>query len=173
MSMPRRKNTTFMPASWRASETKPSADISSVNPKWVVRNRAEAATSSTFSDTAEAVIFMGTPGGRRGWKRIPLCTMYRVQRTTAWRCFPIPSARTGGGDPARTLQLLWRDPAAVTRHGPRQGLTIDQVVAAATALADAEGLDAVTMRRVSGNLGVVPMTLYTYVPGKAELLDLM
>ena len=87
--------------------------------------------------------------------------------------FPIPSARTGAGDPARTLQLLWRDPAAVPRHGPRQGLTVDQVVAAATALADAEGLDAVTMRRVAASLGVVPMTLYTYVPGKAELLDLM
>jgi AcrR family transcriptional regulator len=68
---------------------------------------------------------------------------------------------------------LWRDPAAVPRHGPRQGLTIDRVVAAATALADAEGLDAVTMRRIACALGVVPMTLYTYVPGKAELLDLM
>jgi AcrR family transcriptional regulator len=90
-----------------------------------------------------------------------------------WKVFPIPAARTGAGDPARTLQLLWRDPAAVPRHGPRQGLTIDQVAAAATALADAEGLDAVTMRRVAARLGVVPMTLYTYVPGKAELLDLM
>jgi AcrR family transcriptional regulator len=29
------------------------------------------------------------------------------------------------------------------------------------------------MRRVAQALGVVPMTLYTYVPGKAELLDLM
>jgi AcrR family transcriptional regulator len=47
------------------------------------------------------------------------------------------------------------------------------VVEAATAIADAEGLDAVTMRRVAKELGVVPMTLYTYVPGKAELLDLM
>jgi AcrR family transcriptional regulator len=87
--------------------------------------------------------------------------------------FPIPSARTGGGDPARTLQLLWRAPAAGPRHGPRQGLTVDRVVAAATNLADADGLDAVTMRRVASRLGVVPMTLYTYVPGKAELLDLM
>jgi AcrR family transcriptional regulator len=87
--------------------------------------------------------------------------------------FPIPSARTGAGDPARTLRLLWRDPAAGPRHGPRQGLTVSQVIDAATALADAEGLDAVTMRRVATSLGVVPMTLYTYVPGKAELLDLM
>ena len=52
-------------------------------------------------------------------------------------------------------------------------MTVDQVIAAATALADAEGLDAVTMRRVASRLGVVPMTLYTYMPGKAELLDLM
>ncbi|MGH3168173.1 MAG: TetR/AcrR family transcriptional regulator [Trebonia sp.] len=85
----------------------------------------------------------------------------------------IPSARTGTGDPARTLLLLWRDPAVVPRHGPRQGLSIDQVIDAATVLADAEGLDAVTMRKVAASLGVVPMTLYTYVPGKAELLDLM
>lgn len=99
--------------------------------------------------------------------------MYRVQRIKAGGGPLIPSARTGGGDPARTLRLLWRDPAAVPRHGPRQGLTIDQVIAAATDLADADGLDAVTMRRVASPLGVVPMTLYTYVPGKAELLDLM
>ena len=85
----------------------------------------------------------------------------------------MPVQRSGAGDPARTLQLLWRDPAAVPRHGPRQGLSIDAVVDAATELADAEGLDAVTMRRVAQELGVVPMTLYTYVPGKAELLDLM
>lgn len=85
----------------------------------------------------------------------------------------MPVQRSGAGDPARTLQLLWRDPAAVPRHGPRQGLSIDAVVDAATDLADAENLEAVTMRRVARALGVVAMTLYTYVPGKAELLDLM
>jgi AcrR family transcriptional regulator len=86
---------------------------------------------------------------------------------------PMPSARTSAGDPVRTLRLLWRDPDAIPRHGPRQGLAIDQIVDAASALAGAGGLDAVTMRRVAASLGVVPMTLYTYVPGKAELLDLM
>ena len=85
----------------------------------------------------------------------------------------MPAQRSGAGDPARTLQLLWRDPAAIPRHGPRQGLSIDAVVDAATELADAQGLDAVTMRQVAQALGVVPMTLYTYVPSKAELLDLM
>src|SRR5256885_14652818 len=86
---------------------------------------------------------------------------------------PISAARSGTGDPARTVRLLWRDPAATPRRGPKQGLTIDRVVAAATALADADGLDAVTMRREAASPDVVPMTLYTYVPGKAELLDLM
>lgn len=99
-------------------------------------------------------------------------TAYYVQRTECQNC-SVPSARTSGGNPARTLALLWRDPALAPRHGPRQGLTIDAVVAAATQVADTEGLEAVTMRRVAKTLGVVPMTLYTYVPGKAELLDLM
>src|SRR6202521_1523850 len=85
----------------------------------------------------------------------------------------MPSERTSGGDPARAFALLWRDPAVVSRHGPRQGLRIDAVVAAATQVSDTEGLEAVTMRRVAKALGVAPMTLYTYVPGKAELLDLM
>jgi AcrR family transcriptional regulator len=85
----------------------------------------------------------------------------------------MPSERTSGGDPSRTLALLWRDTAVVSRHGPRQGLSIDAVVAAATQVADKEGLEAVTMRRVAKALEVAPMNLYTYVPGKAELLDLM
>jgi AcrR family transcriptional regulator len=83
------------------------------------------------------------------------------------------SERSGGGDPVRTLELLWRREGRAPRRGPRPGLSIDAVVATATGLADADGLDAVTMRRVAGELGVAPMTLYTYVPGKAELLDLM
>lgn len=47
------------------------------------------------------------------------------------------------------------------------------MVEAAIRLADAEGLGAVGIRRVADVLGVAPMTIYTYVPGKAELLDLM
>ncbi|MFD5889778.1 TetR/AcrR family transcriptional regulator [Streptomyces sp. NPDC060334] len=84
--------------------------------------------------------------------------------------------RSGAGDPVRTLELLWREPgqgAPSGRRGPRQGLTVDAVVESALALADEEGLAALTMRALAGRLGVTPMTLYTYVPGKAELLDLM
>lgn len=83
------------------------------------------------------------------------------------------SERSGAGDPARTLELLWREPASAPHRGPERGLDIDTVVAAATDLADQEGLAAVTMRRVAQALGVGAMTLYTYLPGKAELLDLM
>jgi AcrR family transcriptional regulator len=85
----------------------------------------------------------------------------------------VPFERTSGGDPARTLALLWRDPVVGSRRGPQRGLSLDAVVDAATTLADDEGLAALTMRRVAQVLGVAPMTLYTYVPGKAELLDLM
>jgi AcrR family transcriptional regulator len=79
---------------------------------------------------------------------------------------------SGSGDPARSLPLLWRDQKPPSR-GPRPGLSVGQVVAAAVELADAEGLGALSMRRVADRLGVGTMSLYTYVPGKAELLDLM
>ena len=83
-------------------------------------------------------------------------------------------ARTSAGDPARTLALLWRGPAgSAAGRGPRRGLSIDAIVEAAIGLADVEGLEVVTLRRVARALGVAAMTLYTYVPGKAELLDLM
>jgi AcrR family transcriptional regulator len=70
------------------------------------------------------------------------------------------------------LELLWRA-APESARGPRKGLTVDAVVAAAITLADAEGLEAVTVRRLAQELGKAPMTLYTYVPGKAELVSLM
>ncbi|MFC7403638.1 TetR/AcrR family transcriptional regulator [Georgenia alba] len=82
---------------------------------------------------------------------------------------------SGGGDPARTIALLWRHTAAPpsARRGPRQRLDVDTIVERAVSLADAEGLEAVTMRKVATATGTAPMTLYTYVPSKAELVDLM
>ncbi len=84
-------------------------------------------------------------------------------------------AQTGAGDPARTVAALWRHalPGRGSGHGPQKGLTVDAVVTAAIALADAEGMDAVSMRRVATALGSAPMTLYTYVPGRDELVELM
>jgi AcrR family transcriptional regulator len=76
------------------------------------------------------------------------------------------------GDPRRSMELLWGAGQAPTR-GPKPGLDVATIVAAAIELADAEGLAAVSMRRVAERLGKSAMALYTYVPGKAELLDLM
>ncbi|BAG19948.1 MULTISPECIES: TetR/AcrR family transcriptional regulator [Streptomyces] len=79
---------------------------------------------------------------------------------------------TGSGDIARSLELLWGTGDRPSR-GPKPGLSLDRIVTAAIAVADAEGLTAVSMRRLSTELGTGTMSLYRYVPGKAELLDLM
>jgi AcrR family transcriptional regulator len=79
---------------------------------------------------------------------------------------------SGRGDPARSMALLWGTQKQPTR-GPKPGLTVDRIVRAAIGVADAEGLAALSMRRVAAELGVGTMSLYTYVPGKAELLDVM
>src|SRR5687768_17834618 len=87
---------------------------------------------------------------------------------------PMTENSTGSGEPSRTLALLWGEEAAAPRRkGPARSVTVDQVVDAALALADDEGLAAVTMRAVAERVGVSAMSVYTYVPGKPELLDLM
>jgi AcrR family transcriptional regulator len=53
----------------------------------------------------------------------------------------------------------------------REPLTRERVLCAAAAVADAEGLGAVTMRRVGQALGVEAMSLYNHVAGKDALLD--
>jgi AcrR family transcriptional regulator len=70
------------------------------------------------------------------------------------------------------LDLLWgrRERG---RRGPRPGLSLDAIVEAAISLADAEGLDAVSMARVAEKLGFTTMSLYRYVTTKDELLQLM
>ncbi|MFH8384224.1 TetR/AcrR family transcriptional regulator [Kitasatospora sp. NPDC018058] len=81
----------------------------------------------------------------------------------------------GQGDAHRSLALLWGAPAGprTGRSGPKPGLSVDAIVSAGIAVADAEGMAALSMRAVGERLGRTAMALYTYVPGKAELLDLM
>jgi AcrR family transcriptional regulator len=55
--------------------------------------------------------------------------------------------------------------------GRREPVTRDRVVEAALRIMDAEGLDAVTMRRVGRELGVEAMSLYNHVRDKEEILD--
>src|SRR5688500_13637586 len=80
--------------------------------------------------------------------------------------------RTSGGDPARTLALLWRA-GAPPRRCPPPRLDLDAVVGAAEELADAQGPAAVAMGALAARVGVSAMTLYGYVPGREELVDLM
>ncbi|ALG11333.1 TetR/AcrR family transcriptional regulator [Kibdelosporangium phytohabitans] len=84
----------------------------------------------------------------------------------------------GQGENKRTMALLWRAHGAVqdaekVNPGPKQGLSVDEIVDAAIGLADTEGMNAVSMRTVGKVLGRSGMALYTYVPSKGELVDLM
>ncbi|MEV5335550.1 TetR/AcrR family transcriptional regulator [Streptomyces werraensis] len=79
---------------------------------------------------------------------------------------------SGSGDIGRTLDLLWGTGQRPSR-GPKPGLTLERIVEAAIEVADRDGIGALSMRRIATELGTGTMSLYRYVPGKAELLDLM
>ncbi|WP_448006034.1 TetR/AcrR family transcriptional regulator [Agromyces bauzanensis] len=85
------------------------------------------------------------------------------------------TASDGRGEPDRTLRLLWRERLGepVGSRGPKQRTSVDAVVDVAIRLADDEGIETISMRRIAERLGLKPMSVYTYVPGKAELIDLM
>jgi AcrR family transcriptional regulator len=53
----------------------------------------------------------------------------------------------------------------------RPQLTREQVVTAAIALADRDGIESISMRRLAQELGVEAMSLYTHVRNKDDLLD--
>jgi AcrR family transcriptional regulator len=58
-----------------------------------------------------------------------------------------------------------------TTETKRVPLSRERVLRTAVALADRDGVEAISMRRVSSELGVVPMALYKHVANKEELLD--
>lgn len=81
-------------------------------------------------------------------------------------------------DPDPSLRLLWRHAApqpggGPTRRGPKQKLSVDDVVDAAIEIADRDGLAALSMRGLAQRLGIGAMTLYSYVPGRDDLVVLM
>ena len=65
------------------------------------------------------------------------------------------------------MEDKWLD----ARKDTREPLSRERVLAAAMAIADAEGIAAVTMRRLAAELGVEAMSLYYHLPGKDGLLD--
>lgn len=83
-----------------------------------------------------------------------------------------PQVTTGGEQAADEMPTLpWRTPRKATPV--RQPLSQGAIVATAMAILDAEGLDAVTMRRVAQALTTGSSSLYAHVASRDELLDLM
>ncbi|MGK5637512.1 TetR/AcrR family transcriptional regulator C-terminal domain-containing protein [Streptomyces sp. URMC 126] len=87
----------------------------------------------------------------------------------------IPGVGTVVATPPRRAERAARRPAApqalpARRGSTDQGLTLDRIVESALAIADAEGLAAVSMRRVATGLGVATMSLYRHVADKEALL---
>jgi TetR/AcrR family transcriptional regulator, tetracycline repressor protein len=60
---------------------------------------------------------------------------------------------------------------APRRRGRPPRVSRDQILAAALRIADANGLEQLTMRRLGAELGVDPMTIYGHVPDKTALFD--
>lgn len=74
-----------------------------------------------------------------------------------------PSIDLPSTDPPSTDQ----DPS----HPARPALTRERALRAAVALADGDGIDAVSMRNLAARLGVTPMALYKHVANKEDLLS--
>ncbi|MFE7749984.1 TetR/AcrR family transcriptional regulator [Streptomyces sp. NPDC057428] len=69
-------------------------------------------------------------------------------------------------------EVIWARPERAGR-GPKPAFSRADIAAAAVRIADAEGLDAVSMRKVAAELGCGTMSLYNYVPRKEDLYELM
>jgi DNA-binding transcriptional regulator YhcF (GntR family) len=88
-----------------------------------------------------------------------------LQREGLIRSVPGVGSVVAGEAPARTA-----DRPARRRSPPGEALGADAIVAVGIAVADAEGLAALSMRRVAAELDAAPMSLYRHVRDKDELL---
>src|ERR1700759_2075702 len=86
-----------------------------------------------------------------------------------------PAAGSQGRSFWSGVELLWELDAQPDRPRRRAGTALDreQIVREAIRIADADGLEAVTMRRVAQQLGTGAMSLYRHVPDKDALVSLM
>lgn len=75
-----------------------------------------------------------------------------------------------GGAPHPPADVVWLRLATLSGRARRE---LDRIVAAAIDLADRDGLEALSMRRLATELGTGTTTLYRYVTGRDELLELM
>ena len=98
-----------------------------------------------------------------------------------WPFFRYPREYPRSGRAAREAAREQKIAGQVQRHKARgaqlprrdRGLSQAEIVAAAIAVADAEGPEAISMRRIAREVGAGAMSLYWYVASKEELLDLM
>jgi AcrR family transcriptional regulator len=75
--------------------------------------------------------------------------------------------------PNRAIGVAWDRVGKPGVRPPRGGLSTQAIVDTAITIADVDGLDAVSIRRVAAILDVRPMSLYTHIVSKDELLTLM
>src|SRR6476659_9040163 len=84
-----------------------------------------------------------------------------------------PPAGEGAEPPLpASLEAAWGLRARSTK-GPKPGLSLERIVEAAVALAQREGIGAISMARAAGEVDSSAMSLYRYVAAKDELLALM
>jgi AcrR family transcriptional regulator len=69
------------------------------------------------------------------------------------------------------IALAWGS-APVGRRGRKPGHSLDAIVAAAVELADAHGIDGISLPKVAARLGLTANALYRYIASKEELLVL-
>ena len=88
---------------------------------------------------------------------------------------PFLAARPRDPKAERLRAHLREDQRRGQRHLPRKAaaLSRDEIVRTAIRVADAEGADAVSMRRIARELNAGTMSLYWHIVSKEELLDLM
>jgi AcrR family transcriptional regulator len=75
-----------------------------------------------------------------------------------------------GQDLQRSLTLLWEGRPQGQR-GPRARLSVELIAQAAVRVADADGLEALSMQRIAAELGYSTMSLYNHIPSKDLLLE--
>lgn len=75
-----------------------------------------------------------------------------------------------GPDLQRSLTLLWAGHSRGQR-GPRPKLNVAQIADAAIRIADADGLEALSMQRIAAELGYSTMSIYNHIPSKDLLLE--
>jgi AcrR family transcriptional regulator len=103
------------------------------------------------------------------------------ERDEEWPFPPYPNTYRRPGPASRTEKHQQREAEHIRRHrergweprGRARGLSREEIVRAAITVADAEGPEAISMRRIARELRAGAMSLYWYVGSKEELLDAM